>query len=90
MFALNNPYILSILIGLVAVGIFYFDQKQKNIEQSRIEYIKIFILVTGSILTFNYFVNNYNITQIQIVEKAPLIGSGMYSNLKIKEGPPDF
>lgn len=88
MFAWNNPYILAVLIGIIAVSIFYFDQKQKKLDPSRIEYIKIFTLVTGSIITFNYLVDNS--LSIPVIEKTPIIGGSIYNNLKIKEGPPNF
>ncbi len=90
MFTWNSPYILAIIIGLIAVSIFHFDQKQKKNEPSRMEYIKILTLVSGSIITFNYLVDN----SLVVVEKAPITnvigGSSIYNNLKIKEGPPDF
>lgn len=87
MFAWNSPYTLAVLIGIIAVSIFYFDQKKKKLDPSRMEYIKIFILVTGSIIAFNHLVDN---SSIQIIEKTPIIGGSIYNNLKIKEGPPDF
>jgi hypothetical protein len=88
MFAWNNPYILAVLIGIIAVSIFYFDQKQKKLDPSRMEYIKIFTLVTGSIITFNYLVDNS--ISIPVIEKTHIIGGSIYNNLKIKEGPPNF
>lgn len=90
MFTWNSPYILAVLIGIIAVSVFYFDQKQKKIDPSRMEYIKIFTLVTGSIITFNYLVDNSNSISIPLVEKTPIVGGSIYNNLKIKEGPPDF
>lgn len=92
MFTWNNPYILAILIGLFAVSIFYFDQKQKKNEPSRMEYIKIFTLVSGSIITFNYLVDNSTALSVPVIEKGHVMvgSSSIYNNLKIKEGPPDF
>lgn len=88
MFTWNSPYILAVLIGIIAVIVFYFDQKQKKLDPSRMEYVKIFTLVTGSIIAFNYLVDNS--LSIPVVEKVPVLGSSIYNNLKIKEGPPDF
>jgi uncharacterized membrane protein len=88
MFAWNSPYTLAVLIGIIAVSIFYFDQKQKKLDPSKMEYIKIFTLVTGSIIAFNHLVDNS--LSIQIIEKTPVLGGSIYNNLKIKEGPPDF
>ena len=88
MFAWNSPYTLAVLIGIIAVSIFYFDQKQKKLDPSKMEYFKIFTLVTGSIIAFNHLVDNS--LSIQIIEKPPVLGGSIYNNLKIKEGPPDF
>ena len=88
MFTWNSPYILAVLIGIIAVSIFYFDQKQKKLDPSRMEYVKIFTLVTGSIIAFNYLVDNS--LSIPVVEKVPVLAGSIYNNLKIKEGPPDF
>ena len=55
MVAWNSPYILAILLGLLAVGLFYFNQKQKKEETPQISYVKVFSLTTGLILAFNYF-----------------------------------
>jgi len=88
MFAWNSPYILAVLIGIIAVSVFYFDQKQKKLDPSRMEYVKIFTLVTGSIIAFNYLVDNS--LSIPVVEKVPVLAGSIYNNLKIKEGPPDF
>lgn len=61
MFTWNNPYILAVIIGIVSVALFHYDQKKKQqadseLEVDKLSYIKIFILVAGSILLFNYFV----------------------------------
>ncbi len=88
MFTWNSPYTLAVLIGVIAVSLFYFDQKQKKLDPSRMDYVKIFTLVTGSIITFNYLVDNS--VSIPVVEKAPVLGGSVYNNLIIKEGPPDF
>ena len=107
----NSPYILAVLLGLLAVGLFYFDHKQKKEETPKISYIKVFTLTTGLILAFNYFADG-SLTDIveaisnPIIEKptqsqAPSTNytyqsqnggntGGMYGNLKIREGPPDF
>jgi hypothetical protein len=96
----NCPFILSIIIGFVAVGLFYFDQKQKKAETNSVSYAKVFSLVTGSILIFNYFVVNESSASCisgssinkQLVGGSvqPVNNVGLFSNLKIKEGLPDF
>lgn len=110
MFTWNDPYVLAVLLGFVAIGLFYFDQKQKKENPPTMSYVKVFTLVTGLIFGYNYFVdNNLNtistvpteqiVTEIAkpILETVsptlPIVSntlSGMYSNLKIKEGPPNF
>ncbi len=66
MFTWNNPYVLSVIIGIVAVALFHYDQKKKQADQEfevdKLSYIKIFILVAGSILLFNYFVPSLSST----------------------------
>jgi len=110
MFTWNDPYVLAILLGFFAVGLFYFDQKQKKETPSNMSYVKVFTLVTGLIFSYNYFVDNNilptltststspstsvisEVTNKEILS-SPIVSntlSGMYSNLKIKEGPPNF
>ena len=114
MISWNSPYVLAVLLGLLAVSLFYFDQKQKKEETPKISYIKVFTLTTGLILAFNYFADS-SLTDVveaisnpinPIIEKptqsqAPSTNytyqsqnggnsGGMYGNLKIREGPPDF
>ena len=119
----NSPYVLAVLLGLLAVCLFYFDQKQKKEETPRISYVKVFSLTTGLILAFNYFadlsltdlslnsvssvddvITNNNLPSV--IEKPTLAqapttnytyqsqnggsSNGLYGNLKIREGPPDF
>ena len=115
----NSPYILAILLGLLAVALFYFDQKQKKEETPRISYVKVFTLTTGLILAFNYLadgsltdvveaISNPNpVNTVNTVIEKPTVSQapstnytyqsqnggstgGMYGNLKIREGPPDF
>ena len=56
MFTWNDPYVLAAILGLIAVAVFHFDQKKKENEVESISYIKVFVLVAGSIFLFNYFV----------------------------------
>ncbi len=60
MFTWNDPYVLAVIIGIVSVALFHYDQKKKqadsDFEIDKLSYIKVFILVAGSILLFNYFV----------------------------------
>jgi hypothetical protein len=56
MLAWNSPYVLAVIIGLIAVGIYHFDQKQKKNEIQKISYVKIFVLVAGSITGFYQFI----------------------------------
>jgi hypothetical protein len=105
MFNWNNPFVLAIILGCVAIGLFYFDQKQKKNEPNSLAYAKVFSLVTGSILIFNYLINNSVATDLEPVSvksaftpvtgnvptsSSLTTGGGMFSNLKIKEGPPTF
>ncbi len=55
MLAWNSPYVLAVIIGLISVGIYHFDQKHKKNEIEKMSYLKIFILVAGSITGFYYF-----------------------------------
>ena len=55
MLAWNSPYVLAIIIGLIAIGIYHFDQKHKKNEIQKISYVKIFVLVAGSIMGFYHF-----------------------------------
>lgn len=117
MISWNSPYVLAVLLGLLAVSLFYFDQKQKKEETPKLSYVKVFTLTTGLILAFNYFADN-SLTDVveaisnpinpinSVIEKptasqAPSTNytyqsqnggnsGGMYGNLKIREGPPDF
>jgi hypothetical protein len=54
----NDPYVLSVILGLVAIIIFHFDQKKKDPEYEidKVAYTKVFILVAGAVMLFNYFV----------------------------------
>ena len=125
MFTWNDPYVLAVILGLIAVVVFHFDQKQKKVEVEKSSYFKVFILVSGLIFTFNYFVlTNSTETTLIHTEKilettitstitstppsvpvktlsqsptsafTPIQSSstlgGLYGNLKIKEGPPNF
>ncbi len=75
MVAWNSPYILAILLGLLAVGLYYFDQKQKKEETPRMSYVKVFSLTTGLILAFNYFADSSlpSLSPIQEVVSNPVI-----------------
>ena len=118
----NSPYVLAVVLGLIAVGLFHFDQKKKKAEINKLSYIKIFTLVAGAVAVFYYFVLSKEtiidttveaitetIAPIKSISPSPSsafipiekpIGSaitntansigGLYSNLKIKEGPPNF
>ena len=107
----NSPYMLSVIIGLIAVVVFYFDQQQKKNTPSSMEYVKVFTLVTGSILLFNYLVESPTTLSTVLASAAATsvapstvsVGgggsaismpsasaSGLFNNLKIKEGPPNF
>jgi hypothetical protein len=106
MFSWNSPYILAGILGIVAVLLFHFDQKQKKEEPSKISYFKVFILVFCLIIAYEYFVDT-NITEY-ITDNTPLsspitndvnlntlssVNSSIFnpfSNLKIKEGVPNF
>jgi hypothetical protein len=117
MFTWNDPYVLAVILGLVAVTIFHFDQKQKKNDVEKSSYIKVFILVAGLICLFNYCVLNNSTTltsttssltetveavqvPIKTVSQSPISAftpiqsastlGGLYGNLKIKEGPPNF
>ncbi len=118
MFTWNDPYVLAVILGLVAVAIFHFDQKQKKNEVEKSSYVKVFILVAGLICLFNYFVltnsetttttstPSTTITPSTTVEPVKTLSQsptsaftpiqpsttlgGLYGNLKIKEGPPNF
>ena len=104
MFTWNSPYMLAFLLGLLAVGLFYFDQKQKKNDVENMSYMKVFTLVTGSILGYTYFVDTSVISDLATIStpivkavvdvSTPSVMSnnlgGLYSNLKIKEGPPNF
>ena len=122
MFTWNDPYVLAVILGLVAVTIFHFDQKQKKNDVEKSAYVKVFILVSGLICLFNYciLINSDSISttlpsstttplttiveavQLPIktlsqsptsaftpIQSASTLG-GLYGNLKIKEGPPNF
>lgn len=76
MFTWNNPYVLAVIIGVVSVALFHYDQKKKQqsdseFEVDKLSYIKVFILVSGSILLFNYFVptTTTSITQESVVNE---------------------
>ena len=113
----NSPYILAIILGLIAIGLFHFDQQRKKIPIDKLAYFKVFTLVAGSICLFYYFVvpketiietaTNTIVETIKNIspspssaftpiEKVPTITNtstslgGLYSNIKIKEGPPNF
>jgi hypothetical protein len=119
MFTWNDPYVLAVILGLIAVVVFHFDQKQKKVEVEKSSYFKVFILVSGLIFAFNYFVltNSVETTLLpteKILESVPVSApfpvktlsqsptsaftpiqsastlGGLYGNLKIKEGPPNF
>lgn len=40
MLAWNSPYVLAIIIGLIAVGIYHFDQKQKKMKYKKYPMLK--------------------------------------------------
>jgi hypothetical protein len=119
MFAWNSPYVLAVILGLLAVGLFHFDQQKKKLPIDKISYIKVFILVAGSVGVFYYFVSSQEIVSSVLptnnvviesvksispspssafvpIEKGPAITNtatslgGLYGNLKIREGPPNF
>ena len=115
----NSPYVLAIVLGLIAIGLFHFDQKKKKAEINKLSYVKVFTLVAGAVGVFYYFVMSKETNESTIekvvetiapiksispspssafvpIEKVPVITNtatslgGLYSNLKIKEGPPNF
>jgi hypothetical protein len=118
----NSPYVLAVVLGLIAIGLFHFDQKKKKAEINKLSYVKIFTLVAGSVAVFYYFVLSKEtiiesavetitetITPVKSISPSPSsafvpiekpVGpvitntansiGGLYSNLKIKEGPPNF
>jgi hypothetical protein len=115
----NSPYVLAVVLGLIAIGLFHFDQKKKKAEINKLSYVKIFTLVAGSVAVFYYFVLSKEtiiesavetiaetITPVKSISPSPSSAfvpiekpvitntansiGGLYSNLKIKEGPPNF
>ncbi len=117
MFNWNDSYILPFILGFIAIGLFYFDQKQKKENPDKMSYLKVFTLVTGLIFSYSYFVDSTQVTYMKstlstvadVVSKVsepavietissqipspPIVAntlSGIYGNLKIKEGPPNF
>lgn len=88
MFTWNNPYVLAVLLGLVAALFTYLEQKQKNEEPTISASGKSFALVTGLVLVFHHVSAN----PIECVTQAAgaLSGAGTFSNLKIQGGHPDF
>ena len=71
MFTWNDPYVLAILLGFFAVGLFYFDQKQKKETPSNMSYVKVFTLVTGLIFSYNYFVDNNILPTLTSTSTSP-------------------
>ncbi len=118
----NSPYVLAVVLGLIAIGLFHFDQKKKKAEINKLSYVKIFTLVAGAVAVFYYFVLSKEtiidtavetitetITPVKSISPSPSSAfvpiekppsaaitnmatsiGGLYSNLKIKEGPPNF
>ena len=102
MFSWNSPYILAGILGLLAVVLFHFDQKQKKEEPQKISYFKVFILVFSLIVAYEYLVDTsaieYITDTIPITSdiggnpEIPLTSNifNPFSNLKIREGAPNF
>lgn len=93
MFTWNNPYVLSVLIGLVVCLLYHFDQKQKKNIPEKIEYVKVFGGITGSLILF-HLLSSSDLPTIKASTSSKQSGTGGsyhdYSDLKIKTGVPDF
>jgi hypothetical protein len=79
MLAWNSPYVLAIIIGLIAIGIYHFDQKHKKNEIHKISYVKIFVLVAGSIMGFYHFL-------YPTLSATPLTSSTTSANAQVGSG----
>ena len=59
--SLANPVIVSVLIGLVSVILSYIENKMNNSNRSNKDYLKLFVLVSASVIVSTYMVNNTSV-----------------------------
>ncbi len=106
MLDLSNTYVIAVIIAFIATAAFHFDQKQKKNEVENMSYVKVFSLVFISIVIFNYIkssqVTILDTVKTITETTTPTLQNNLsgtssiinnvnpYSNLKIREGPPDF
>jgi hypothetical protein len=88
MFTWNNPYVLAVIIGLIAAAANYYTQKQKNPEANMVKSCGTsFFVATSLLMVFHYFTGNQNwglLPQSGGVSKLNL------NDLKIQPGLPNF
>lgn len=88
MFTWNNPYVLAVVLGLIAALYSYFEQKQKGEEVDLGSCGKLFFLTSGLIVTFHFLAANGAVASVKQTGGAPSV-TGL-NNLKIQHGLPDF
>jgi|UniRef100_A0A6C0LZQ0 hypothetical protein len=59
--SLGNPVLVSVLIGLVSVILSYIENKMNNSNRSNKDYLKLFVLVSASVIVSTYMVNNTSV-----------------------------
>ena len=59
--SLGNPVFVSVLIGLVSVILSYIENKMNNSNRSNKDYLKLFVLVSASVIVSTYMVNNTSV-----------------------------
>jgi len=88
MFEWNNPYVLAVIIGLIAASANYYTQKQNKSEVNMTYCIVSFFVASGVLMGFYYFTMSGNST-------TPSLQTGgaqklNLHDLKIQPGLPDF
>ena len=81
---LENPVILSIFGGILALIAIYLNNKIYKKENNRVEYLKVFFLVF--VITFLIL----NIFTLNKQDSTQLGGNFNSLNFEVKGGNPDF
>jgi hypothetical protein len=90
MFSWNNPYILAVIIGVIAGAFNYYNQKQNKAEVNMTHCLAYFLVASGVLLAFYYFTGNSSISILPTPQTGGTSSKINLNDLKIQPGLPDF
>lgn len=89
MFSWNNPYILAVIIGVIAGAVNYYNQKQNKPEVNMTYCFAYFLGASSILLAFYYFTGNSSVSILPTTQTGGTPKLNLH-DLKIQPGLPDF